>query len=343
MTAPETSRGPEYPDDRYGHLRKPAIPCMEVGVGRLPDAPCAARPRCGSPGSGVCYADGRVVRPSPWSFGSHGRTGAIAAIRPVGRVDSRGSSLRVTELHLSRPPSGDSHLCNERACVHGSSMRALVVEDDVKIASFVVRGLKQAGYAVDHAPDGETGLALAESTGYDVAIVDVMLPGLDGLSLVRRLRAARRQLPVLFLSARSTVEDRVKGLQAGADDYLTKPFAFSELLARVQALIRRSTNASEPTRLTAGDLQLELLTREVTRGGELIDLQSREFALLEYLMRHAGRVVTKTMILEHIWDYSFDPQTNVIDVLVHRLRAKVDQEKAMIHTLRGVGYVLRPA
>ncbi len=222
-------------------------------------------------------------------------------------------------------------------------MRILVVEDDPKIASFVVKGLKQSGYAVDHAADGEAGLTLAETTNYDTAVVDIMLPKLDGLSLVQRLRARSSRVPVLFLSARATVEDRVKGLQAGADDYLTKPFAFSELLARVQALIRRATQTgTEPTRLTVGDLTLDLLSREVTRSGQRIDLQPREFSLLEYLMRHPGRTVTKTMVMEHVWDYSFDPQTNVVDVLVHRLRGKIDPDKQRLHTIRGVGYVLRP-
>ena len=220
-------------------------------------------------------------------------------------------------------------------------MRILVVEDDAKIASFVVNGLKQSGFAVDHAEDGEEGLARARTVGYDAAVVDVMLPKKDGLSLVRELRAAEVRLPVLILSAKASVDDRVRGLQAGGDDYLTKPFAFSELLARVQALIRRATQAPEPTRLAVGDLTLDLLTREARRGEDQIELQPREFALLEYLMRHAGRAVTKTMILEHIFDYSFDPQTNVVDVLVHRLRGKVDKERAMIHTIRGVGYVLR--
>jgi two-component system OmpR family response regulator len=222
-------------------------------------------------------------------------------------------------------------------------MRILVVEDDSKIASFVVNGLKQSGFAADRCADGEDAHLLATTTAYDAAIIDVMLPKLDGLSLVQRLRKENIRVPVIILSAKASVDDRIKGLQAGGDDYLTKPFAFSELLARVQALIRRSTNAAEPTRLTVGDLQMDLLTREVTRGGEKIDLQAREFALLEYLMRHAGRVVTKTMILEHIWDYSFDPQTNVVDVLVHRLRNKIDKGKEMLHTIRGVGYVLKPA
>jgi two-component system, OmpR family, response regulator len=222
-------------------------------------------------------------------------------------------------------------------------MRILVVEDDAKIASFVVNGLKQSGFAVDRAPDGDEGHILAGTTSYDAAVIDIMLPKMDGLSLVQRLRKEGVRMPVIFLSAKASVDDRVKGLQAGGDDYLTKPFAFSELLARVQALIRRATNAAEPTRLTVGDLHLDLLTREVVRAGEKIDLQAREFALLEYLMRHAGRVVTKTMILEHIWDYSFDPQTNVVDVLVHRLRSKIDKGKQLLHTIRGVGYVLKPA
>jgi two-component system OmpR family response regulator len=222
-------------------------------------------------------------------------------------------------------------------------MRILVVEDDKKIASFVVNGLKQSGYAVDLAADGEEGLFRAQTAPYDAAVVDVMLPKLDGLGLIRQFRAKGGRAPVLILSAKASVDDRVRGLQAGGDDYLTKPFAFSELLARIQALIRRSTFAPEPTRLAVGDLTLDLITREVRRGNEAIELQPREFALLEYLMRHAGRPVTKTMILEHIFDYSFDPQTNVVDVLVHRLRGKVDKDKAMIHTIRGVGYVLRPA
>jgi two-component system OmpR family response regulator len=224
-------------------------------------------------------------------------------------------------------------------------MRMLVVEDDDKIASFVVNGLKQNGFAVDHAADGEMGLSLARAVTYDAAVLDVMLPKLDGLSLLRQLRQERILTPVLILSAKAGVDDRVKGLQAGGDDYLTKPFAFSELLARVQALIRRATHTAEPTRLSAGDLTLDLLTREVTRGGRRLELQSREFALLELLLRHPGRVVTKTMILEHLWDYSFDPQTNIVDVLVHRLRAKVDKDfpVKLIQTIRGVGYVLKPA
>ena len=220
-------------------------------------------------------------------------------------------------------------------------VRILVVEDDEKIGSFVATGLKQHGFAVDHASDGEEALALAETTDYDAAIVDIMLPKLDGLSLVRRLRSGRSALPVLFLSARSSVDDRVQGLQAGGDDYLTKPFAFSELLARVQALIRRASRAPEATELSAAGIELNLVTREARVNGAKVELQPREFTLLGYLMRNAGRTVTKTMILEHVFDYSFDPQTNVVDVLVHRLRAKVDPDRERIETVRGVGYVIK--
>jgi two-component system OmpR family response regulator len=220
-------------------------------------------------------------------------------------------------------------------------MRILVVEDDKKIASFVIKGLKQNGFAVDHSVDGEDAWLMLQQINYDAAVMDVMLPKLDGLSLIQKLRAKGLCVPVLILSAKVSVDDRIKGLQAGGDDYLTKPFAFSELLARVQALIRRATRAVEPSNLVVGDLTLDLLTREVHCRGERIDLQPREFALLEYLMRSAGRTVTKTMILEHIFDYSFDPQTNVVDVLVHRLRGKLDKDRARLQTIRGVGYVLQ--
>jgi two-component system OmpR family response regulator len=220
-------------------------------------------------------------------------------------------------------------------------MRILVVEDDKKIASFVVKGLKQSGFAVDHADEGERALAMLETINYDASVVDLMLPQLDGLSLLQQVRARGNHVPIIILSARASVDDRVKGLQAGGDDYLTKPFAFSELLARLQALIRRSTHAVEPTRLVVGDLVLDLLHRTASRAGVNIELQAREFALLDYLMRNAGRVVTKTMILEHVWDYSFDPQTNVVDVLVHRVRNKVDPDKTLLQTIRGVGYVLK--
>jgi two-component system, OmpR family, response regulator len=222
-------------------------------------------------------------------------------------------------------------------------MRILVVEDDDKIASFVANGLKQSGFAVDRAKDGEQGLDFALTISYDAAVLDLMLPGLDGLSLLRQLRQKKVSLPVLILSAKAGVDDRVFGLQSGGDDYLTKPFAFSELLARVQALIRRSTHSAEPSHLSISDLKMDLFTREVVRDGQKIELQSREFALLELLLRHAGRPVTKTMILEHVWDFSFDPQTNVVDVLMHRLRSKVDKgfTQKLIHTVRGVGYVVR--
>lgn len=222
-------------------------------------------------------------------------------------------------------------------------MRILVVEDDKKIASFVARGLKEAGFAVDQAENGEDGLHLALAHPYDTAVIDLMLPKLDGLSLIEELRKKKVLTPVLILSARRSVDDRVKGLQAGGDDYLTKPFSFVELLARVQALIRRASRETEPTRLVTGDLAIDLLAREVTRAGSRIDLQPREFALLEYLMRNAGRVVSKTMILEHVWGYDFDPLTNVVDVLVSRLRNKVDRqfEKKLIQTHRGVGYALK--
>ncbi len=222
-------------------------------------------------------------------------------------------------------------------------MRMLVIEDDEKIASFVIKGLRQGGFAVDYETDGEGGLQKALTEHYDVAIVDIMLPKMDGLSIIRELRRNQIDTPVIILSARRSVEDRVKGLQTGSDDYLTKPFAFAELLARVQALIRRASGSVEPTRLTVADLTVDLLTREVMRAGTRITLQPREFGLLEYLMRKAGRVVSKTMILEHVWDYNFDPQTNVVDVLVCRLRNKVDRdfETKMIQTLRGVGYVLK--
>ncbi|HEX7862564.1 MAG TPA: response regulator transcription factor [Verrucomicrobiae bacterium] len=224
-------------------------------------------------------------------------------------------------------------------------MRILVVEDDKKIASFVTGGLKQSGFAVDHCADGEEAFAVASSTPYDAAVVDVMLPKMDGIALVESLRREGIKMPIIFLSARGSVEDRIKGLQSGGDDYLTKPFSFAELLARIQALIRRTTQtSSEPTRLSVADLSMDLLAREVTRGSQKIELQPREFALLEYLLRNVGKVVTKAMILEHIFDYSFDPQTNVVDVLVHRLRTKVDKEfpKKLIQTYRGMGYALKP-
>jgi two-component system OmpR family response regulator len=223
-------------------------------------------------------------------------------------------------------------------------MRLLLVEDDAKTASFILKGLKESGYAVDHASEGVTGLHMALTEPYDAAIIDVMLPKLDGLTLIGELRRKHNTLPVIILSARGSTDDRVKGLERGSDDYLTKPFAFSELLARIQALLRRGSGVSEPTSLTVGDLSINLLTRQVTRGNNKIDLKPREFALLEYLMRNAGRVVSKTMIMEHVWDYNFDPQTNVVEACVCRLRDKIDKgfgDPKLIHTIRGMGYVIR--
>jgi DNA-binding response OmpR family regulator len=222
-------------------------------------------------------------------------------------------------------------------------MRALIVEDDATIAEFVARGLRESGFAVDVAADGESGLEMALAQPFDVAIIDLMLPRRDGLAVIDELRTRGRTTPVLILSARRSVDDRVRGLQAGGDDYLTKPFAFAELLARVQALVRRATRTPEPTTLSVGDLTLDLLSRQVTRAGTPIEVRPREFALLEYLMRNAGKVVSKTMILSHVWDYTFDPQTNIVDVLVSRLRDRIDRpfEHKMLQTVRGVGYVLR--
>jgi len=221
-------------------------------------------------------------------------------------------------------------------------MNLLVIEDDSLTASFVVKGFREAGFVVEHAADGLTGLRMAVTRTFDVAIVDIMLPGMDGLALIHELRGRGGQTPVLILSAKGSVDDRVKGLQVGGDDYLVKPFSFSELLARVQALIRRSTATAEPTALSVRDLTIDLLRRKVTRAGITIELQPREFSLLEYLARNAGRVVSKTMIMEHVWEYNFAPQTNVVEARVCRLRDKIDRPFAekLIHTVRGVGYVL---
>ena len=222
-------------------------------------------------------------------------------------------------------------------------MRVLVVEDDKKIASFVIKGLKEAGFVVDYAEDGSDGLQRALSQSYDAAVIDVMLPKLDGLSMIERMRLQKVLTPVLILSAKRTVDDRVKGLRTGGDDYLTKPFSFAELLARIEALIRRAGREPEPTLLQAGDLTMDLLKREVIRAGKKLDLQPREFALLQYLIRNHDRVVSKTMIIEHVWGYDFDPLTNIVDVLVSRVRNKVDREfdQKLIHTHRGVGYALK--
>ena len=222
-------------------------------------------------------------------------------------------------------------------------MRVLIVEDDQQIASFITKGLKQAGFAVDHVSDGEEGLQMAELNPYDIMVIDIMLPGLDGFSVIEKLRSKGNTIPILVLSARGSLDDKLKGFQSGSDDYLTKPFSFSELQARVQALLRRTTRGQIKNVLEIGDLKMDLLSRKVSRGDREIELQPREFTLLEYLMRNAGNVVSKTMILEHVWDYHFDPQTNVVDVLVHRLRTKIDKDfkVKLLHTIRGVGYVLK--
>jgi heavy metal response regulator len=221
-------------------------------------------------------------------------------------------------------------------------MRILLVEDDRKVASFIRKGLAEEGYAVDVAPDGETGLAMGLDRLHDAIVLDVMLPGKPGFQVLRELRQAKVATPVLLLTARDAVEDKVQGLDAGADDYLTKPFAFAELLARVRALLRRGTAARTPV-LQVADLAMDPATRTVKRGGETISLTNREFALLEYFLRNPGRVLTRTMIAEHVWDYSFDAGTNVIDVYVNYLRKKIDvgRESKLIHTVRGVGYVLK--
>jgi two-component system OmpR family response regulator len=223
-------------------------------------------------------------------------------------------------------------------------MRVVLIEDDEKIGGFVSQGMKEEGHIVSWARTGNEGLVLAQQPGVDLAIVDVMLPGMDGLAIIRALRLAKITTPIIVLSARADVVDRVKGLESGADDYLTKPFSFAELVARIGALMRRATGRSEaPLQLVFCDLTLDLVARRVKRGDESIELQAKEFILLEYLMRNPGRVLSKTMILQHVWDYGFDPQTNVVDVLVSRLRAKVDRDfpRKLIQTIRGVGYVLR--
>jgi len=222
-------------------------------------------------------------------------------------------------------------------------MRILHVEDDKTIASFVVRGLKEAGHVVDHVDNGEDGLHRALTEEYDVAIIDLMLPKLDGLSLIAEMRKQGRSTPVIILSAKRSVDDRVRGLEGGSDDYLTKPFAFAELIARIQALVRRTSGIPDAAHLAVADLSMDLLARHVVRSGQTIDLQPREFALLEYLMRNAGRVVSKTMIMEHVWDYNFDPQTNVVETRISRLRDKIDRdfENKLIHTVRGAGYILK--
>lgn len=222
-------------------------------------------------------------------------------------------------------------------------MRILVVEDDAKIGGFVAKGLREAGYAVEHVESAEEALPLFADGTVDGAIVDIMLPGMDGLDLVAAIRREEIETPILILSAKHSVDDRIRGFRTGGDDYLTKPFSFSELLVRLQSLLRRFSRASAPTALSLADLRVDLLSREVVRGDTRIELQPREYSLLEYLMRNASQVVSKTMIMEHVWEYDFDPQTNVVDVLVSRLRAKVDRgfERKLIQTVRGVGYVIK--
>ncbi|AGW14055.1 response regulator transcription factor [Megalodesulfovibrio gigas] len=222
-------------------------------------------------------------------------------------------------------------------------MRILVVEDDMEAAAYMAKGLKESGYTVDHAADGKDGLFKAASENYDAIVMDRMLPGVDGLTILRTLRSAGNMTPVLILSALGEVDDRVTGLKAGGDDYLTKPYAFSELLARLEALLRRGQDGAAVTRLKVADMEMDLIARKVSRGGKVVELQPKEFSLLEYLMRHAGHVVTRTMLLENVWDYAFDPQTNVIDVHISRLRQKIDKgfQKPLLHTVRGVGYTVR--
>ncbi|MBV8939680.1 MAG: response regulator transcription factor [Alphaproteobacteria bacterium] len=222
-------------------------------------------------------------------------------------------------------------------------MKLLIIEDDREAAQYLIKGLREQGYVVDHAASGKEGLFLAASESYDAMIVDRMVPEVDGITILQTIRASGNQTPVLLLTALDKVEERVKGLKAGADDYLVKPYSFSELLARLEVITRRkSASGNVPTKISCGDLEMDLLSRKVTRGGKEIDLQAREFALLEYLLRHAGQVVTRTMLLENVWDYNFDPQTNVIDVHISRLRQKIDKgfDKSLIQTLRGAGYKL---
>lgn len=221
-------------------------------------------------------------------------------------------------------------------------MRILIIEDDHDVSAFIAKGLKEARHFAEIASDGKEGLLLASTSQYDVLIVDRMLPGLDGLSIIKTLRALDNPVPILILSALGDVDDRVNGLRSGGDDYLVKPFAFSELLARIEILGRRQQQQSQPATLRAGDLEVDLMTRKVTRGGVLIELQTREFSLLEYLLKHKNQVVTRTMLLENVWDYHFDPQTNVIDVHISRLRSKIDKgfDVPIIQTVRGSGYIV---
>jgi len=223
-------------------------------------------------------------------------------------------------------------------------LRLLLIEDDLVIANHIIKGLRENGFVVDHAADGEDGLDLGLNESYDLAIIDLMLPKISGLDIIDRLRADKINIPIIILSARRSVDDRISGLRHGSDDYLTKPFSFSELLARVNALIRRANNVVEPSNLTVDDLDLDLLARTVKRNNKKIDLQPKEFALLEYLMRNKGHVVSKTMIMERVWNYNFDPNTNIVEARISKLREKVDKDfdKPLIHTVRGLGYVFKP-
>lgn len=224
-------------------------------------------------------------------------------------------------------------------------MRILLIEDDQMIADFIVKGLREAGFCIDHVANGQDGLDWALNDGYDLAILDIMLPGLDGLSIIERMRQHKIETPVIILSAKRSIDDRVRGLQSGGDDYLIKPFSFSELLARIQAQLRRANSSVEASSLTMHDLSLDLLSRTVTREGKDIELQPKEFALLAYLMRNAGNIVSKTMIMERVWNYNFDPQTNIVEARISKLREKVDKNFAfpLIHTIRGLGYTLKKA
>ena len=221
-------------------------------------------------------------------------------------------------------------------------MNIIIIEDDKKTAAFIMKGLELAGFNTVHAANGKDGLFKMKTGEFDVAVIDIMLPEMDGFTVIQKLREAKIKTPVLVLSAKNSVEDKVRGLQAGGDDYLAKPFAFAELLARIQALLRRASNVVEPTTLTVGDLTIDLLSHKVHRGGVRIDIQPQEYVLLEYLMRNAGRIVSKTMIIEHVWEYNFDPQTNIVETRMCRLREKIDKpfEKKLIHTVRGFGYVM---
>lgn len=247
-------------------------------------------------------------------------------------IDPRKSDTRKSKFSVSSSPQPEG------------KVRVLVIEDDQDVASYLVKGLRESDFVVDHAADGKDGLMMAASESYDVMIIDRMLPGMDGLNIIKTVRATGNQTPILILSALGDVDARVEGLRGGGDDYLTKPFSYTELLARMDALARRSKQTSEAeTVLNVADLEMDLLARTVKRSGQNIDVQPREFRLLEYLMRHADQVVTRTMLLEKVWDYHFDPQTNVIDVHISRLRSKIDKgfEKPLLHTVRGAGYMLR--